>query len=170
MNPLEQKVGWQHLVLFASAGLLFAGGVILSLHLSGRATPRTTPWSVGVGFIAGSVVLSIFAIGSLRRTARREELDRLLAVGLFELPSGAGEAIVRLNAALASHFRLSRDDFVSPVSSSKQTLDYAPRTPTPPPRRPWPATFDELTDAIDERLEHARLPVEPLIAARQALA
>ena len=170
MNPLEQKVGWQHLVLFGSAVLLFAGVVILSIHVSGKATPKTTPWAVGVAFVAGAVVLSIFAVGSLRRMTRREELDRLLAVGLFELPADAGDAIVRLNAALAGHFRLSRDDFVWPLSSSKQTLDYAPRTPTPPPRRPWPGTVDELTAAMHERLEHAPVPVEPLIAARQALA
>jgi hypothetical protein len=170
MNPLEQKVGWQHLVLIASAGLLFAGGIILSIHLSGTATPKTTPWPVGAAFIAGAGGLSIFAIASLRRTARREEMGRLLAVGLFELPPGASEATCRLNAALASHFALSRDDFVSPVSSNKQTLDYAPRTPMPPPRRPWPATFDELSSAINDRLEHARLPVEPFVAARAALA
>jgi hypothetical protein len=113
---------------------------------------------------------AIFAIHSLRKAARREELDRLLIGGLFELPPEPSEAIVRLNAQLAAHFRLPRSEWDSPIPFKDQTLDYASHKPTLPPRQPWPGTFGELTDAISDRVANGGMRLPYFLAARQALA
>ena len=55
---LEQKARWQHLVLFLAAVLLLSGGIILSIHLSGNAKPKT--W-------IGACVRSISGISSQSR-------------------------------------------------------------------------------------------------------
>ena len=157
-------------MLFAAATLLLCGGIILSIHLAGDAPPKATPPSVGVGFLVGGLVLAGFASLSLRNVARREELSRLNEAGLFELPPEPREALVRLNARLASHFGLSRYDLPVPSLPEQPTLEYASRVKSPPPRRPWPSTVGDLRDAIFDGLEWARAQSDSQIDPRQAIA
>ena len=171
MSAMQQKTRWQHLVLFAAATLLLCGGIGLSIHFWGKPTRKTPPLSVAVIFLVSAVVLGIGATLSLRRVGRREELARLSAAGLFELPPGARDALVQLNARLGSHFGLSRRDLAAPILPTEpQTLDYASRVQTLPPRRPWPATLGELRDVIFDAIEHPPDAPHLRVDARQAIA
>src|SRR5687768_5953575 len=111
---LDQKARWQHVVIFLAAVFALCGAMILGIHLTGNATPKSGSWTVGAALLAGAVAVTAFAWQSLRIAARRDELDRLLAAGLFDLPSRRSDTVVRLNAELATHFGLSRADVAPP--------------------------------------------------------
>lgn len=157
---MEPKARWQHVLLFVAASLLLSTAIIFSIHLSGHASPKATPKSIGAMFLAAALILGGFAIWSIRQAARREESTRLLAAGLFELPPKPSEALIRLNARLARHFGLSRTDVAPALPSDEQTLSYESREKIIP-RPPWPATFDELCDAIYDAIERAAREKRP---------
>jgi hypothetical protein len=148
---LNVQVRWQHVVLIACAMGVLVGGmmiVVAVLPPGGPAKPQP-PWWIGVIVLIASILIGLTVLASLRRaTARAEEL-KTLAEGLFELPGGAPEPLVRLNLALRTHFDI----------AGVQRRD------------PMPATVGELVRAVAHHADaEARLRPAQLDAARVTLA